>query len=134
MAKDIEMDGTGDVAKGVRHVLVRDLELPVEIGFYGHEKGRTQTVRINLDLSVVDLPVQDDVIGSVVDYVAVVNKVRKIAGGGHVNLVETLAERIAAICLDDVRVLKARIRVEKPDAIADAASAGVEIERFQSRV
>jgi 7,8-dihydroneopterin aldolase/epimerase/oxygenase len=48
---------------------------------------------------------------------------------GHVNLVETLCEKIASACLKDRRVLAARIRVEKPDIIPNARSVGVEIER-----
>jgi dihydroneopterin aldolase len=47
-------------------------------------------------------------------------------------LVETLAERIAEACLADPRIHLARIRVEKLDIFADAASAGVEIERRQA--
>jgi dihydroneopterin aldolase len=119
--------------KSVRHILIQNLDLEMQIGFYGHEKGRTQRARINLDLSVEDTPAEDDRLGSVVDYVAVVDRIRKAALSGHVNLVETLAERIADICLEDSRVLKARIRVEKPDAIPEAESAGVEIERTRDR-
>jgi dihydroneopterin aldolase len=48
---------------------------------------------------------------------------------GHINLAETLAERIAAICFEDIRVLSARVRVEKLHAVPGAESAGVEIER-----
>ena len=56
-------------------------------------------------------------------------KVEAIIAEGHVNLVETLCERIAASCLTDKRVMAARVRVEKPDIIAHARSVGVEIER-----
>ena len=51
---------------------------------------------------------------------------------GHVNLVETLAERIAEACLADLRVDAARGRVEKLAAIPEAASVGIEIERIQA--
>jgi dihydroneopterin aldolase len=116
----------------LRHILVRDLEFPCEIGFYRREKGRTQPVRINLDLAVADTPADDHNLASVVDYCALVDRIRAMATHGHVNLVETLAERIAALCLDDERVASVRVRVEKPAAIADAAAAGVEIERTRS--
>jgi dihydroneopterin aldolase len=55
--------------------------------------------------------------------------VRGLIGAGHVNLVETLAERIAEACLHDLRVHAVRVRVEKLDVFPDAVSAGVEIER-----
>jgi dihydroneopterin aldolase len=68
----------------------------------------------------------------VVDYEKVAASVRAIVGAGHVRLVETLAERIAEACLADPRVHVVRVRVEKLDVFADAASAGVEIERRQA--
>ena len=113
----------------LRHIVLRDLEFPMHIGVYTSEKGRTQKVRINLDLSVVDGPVDDHDLKTVVDYCALVDRIRSHALTRHVHLVETLAEEIAAICLEDERVLSARVRVEKPEAIADAEAAGVEIER-----
>ena len=57
-----------------------------------------------------------------VDYEEVADAVRGIVAAGHVRLVETLAERIAEACLADPRVHLARIRVEKLDIFADAAS------------
>jgi dihydroneopterin aldolase len=114
---------------GIRHILVRNLDLKMQIGAYAREKGRTQNARINLDLSVLDTPPDDHDLSSVVDYCALVDKIRAHAMREHVHLVETLAEQIAAICLQDARVLKARVRVEKTEAIPDAESAGVEIER-----
>lgn len=113
----------------LRHILVKDLEFLCQIGFYRREKGRTQPVRINLDLLVEDTPADDHNLSTVVDYCALVDRIRTMAMKDHVNLVETLAEHIAAICLEDARVKTARVRVEKPEAIADAGSAGVEIER-----
>jgi dihydroneopterin aldolase len=65
----------------------------------------------------------------VVDYEAVTTKIRAIVAGGHINLAETLAERIAQSCLDDRRVRAVTVRVEKLHALPGAESAGVEIER-----
>ena len=62
-------------------------------------------------------------------YEIVVKKVEAIIAEGHINLVETLCEKIAAACLKDKRVMAARVRVEKPDIIKNARSVGVEIER-----
>ena len=49
----------------------------------------------------------------------------------RINLVETLAERIAAQCLEDHRILVAKVRVEKLDVMPDASAVGVEIERHR---
>jgi len=118
-----------DVESGIRHVFIRNLELDVEIGIYSHEKGKTQKVRLNVDMAVDDAPVTEDKLESVVDYGAITRKVRKLVAGGHVALAETLAERVAGICFEDARVRRVRVRVEKLEALKNAESAGVEIER-----
>ena len=114
----------------VRHVFVRDLDLMALIGIYDHEKVKPQRIVVNVDLSVQEAhgPMSDD-IDHVVSYEIVVKKIEAIVAAGHVNLVETLAEKFAEACLRDKRVLAARVRIEKPDIIANARSVGVEIER-----
>ncbi len=114
-----------------RHLFVRDLVLPCRIGVYDREQAGPQRVRINLDLAVDDTAVAGDRIEQVVCYDDLVDQVRALVGGPHVNLVETLAEHISELCLADARVLTARVRVEKLDAVADAAAVGVEIERHR---
>ena len=111
-----------------RRVFVRDLVLGASIGVYKHEKRSPQPVRINIDLAVDEAPVDDDV-RNVVDYQKVIDGVTAIVEAGHINLVETLAERIAEMCLADRRVASARVRVEKLNVAPEAAGVGVEIER-----
>jgi len=119
------------IAPGHRRVLVRDLVLTCEIGILRHERGRPQRVRVNLDLEVREdaAPIGDD-LRNVVCYDEIVSAIRRLVAGGHMNLVETLADRIAQLCLGDARIRVARVRVEKLDVYADAGSVGVEIERF----
>jgi dihydroneopterin aldolase len=127
-------------SRSLRHVFLRDLVLSASIGVYPHEHAAPQRVRINIDLGVEDdgaralsrVRVGRDDLSRVVDYEKVAATVRSIVAAGHIRLVETLAERIAEACLTDPRVHLARIRVEKLDIFADAASAGVEIERRQA--
>jgi dihydroneopterin aldolase len=114
----------------LRHVFVRDLDLMASIGIYATEKVKPQRIIVNIDLSVQEgQGPNDDDIGHVVSYEIVVKKVEAILAEGHINLVETLCEKIAAACLKDRRVMAARVRVEKPDIIPNAKSVGVEIER-----
>ncbi|MGL4591778.1 MAG: dihydroneopterin aldolase [Aestuariivirga sp.] len=114
----------------LRHVFVRDLDLMASIGIYATEKVKPQRIVVNIDLSVHEGEgPNDDDIGHVVSYEIVVKKVEAILAEGHINLVETLCEKIAAACLKDRRVVAARVRVEKPDIIPNARSVGVEIER-----
>jgi dihydroneopterin aldolase len=115
---------------GIRRVFVRDLVLAALIGVHRHEQDGRQRVRINLDLEVPEdgAPLSDR-LSEVVNYQDIVAGIRKIVAAGHINLVETLAERIAARCLVDRRVQRVRVRVEKLDVFADAGSVGVEIAR-----
>jgi 7,8-dihydroneopterin aldolase/epimerase/oxygenase len=114
----------------LRHVFVRDLEVMALIGIYDHEKVNPQRIIVNIDLSVHEAegPITDE-ISHVVSYEIIAKKVETIVAEGHVNLVETLAERFAESCLRDKRVAAARVRIEKPDIIPNARSVGVEIER-----
>ncbi|HEX4078770.1 MAG TPA: dihydroneopterin aldolase [Rhizomicrobium sp.] len=116
-----------------RHVFIRNLELLAQIGIHGHERTKHQPIRINVDLTVEDSPPLDDRLDRVVDYEAITLRIRALVAEGHVNLAETLAESIAAACLEDCRVSCARIRVEKLHAVPGAESAGVEVERRPQR-
>ena len=112
-------------------IFVRDLILPSRIGVYSHEKHGAQRVRINLELTCVEHPAINDEYQNVVCYAEVVEGIRAILAQGHINLVETLAERIAAYCLEDHRILSAKVRVEKLDVMPEASAVGVEIERHR---
>ena len=116
----------------LRCVLVRDLLLDANIGVFAHEQGVTQRILVNVAFGVADMPGLDvgvDELHRTVSYEDVVLLVRDLVRQGHVQLVETLAERIAAGMLLDARIRVARIRVEKLDIFDDAQAVGVEIER-----
>jgi dihydroneopterin aldolase len=116
----------------LRRVFLRDLVLQAAIGVHPHEQGVTQRVRVNISFGVQDEPglaVGRDDLSRTVSYERVVQLVRRIIDEGHVRLVETLAERIAAGVLADRRIRVIRVRVEKLDVFAELDSVGVEIER-----
>jgi len=116
----------------IRHVFVRDLVLDAAIGVWRHEHGRRQRVRINLDAAVAEGPEPpQDELGDVVCYQTMIDAAKAVTGAAHVKLAETLAERIAEACLAEPRILSLRVRVEKLDAVAEAGSVGIEIERRQ---
>ncbi len=108
-------------------VFIRNLEVLARIGVHGHEQGMPQPVRINVRATTEEP--EDDRLEHALDYEMIAEKVRGIVAAGHINLAETLAERIAAMCLEDKRVSKAWVRVEKLHALPGAEAAGVEIER-----
>lgn len=117
-----------------RRVFVRDLVLDAEIGVHAHEKNRRQRVRINIDLTVSDSGApHNDQLRNVVCYEDIVEGVKSILTSGHINLVETLSEAIADLVLADLRVSRVRVRIEKLDAVPEAESVGVELERFRDK-
>ena len=122
-----------DAFRGTRHVFVKGLELDAVVGVHDHEKREAQQLIVSVDLTVRENPAgQVDRLEEVVCYADVVRRAREICSSGHVNLLETLAERIAQSCLDDERVIAVRVRMEKPNAIPECQSVGIEIERLQA--
>ena len=117
-----------------RHVLIQDLEILTMIGVHDAEKRAPQRVLVSIDLAVREEgPGDTDRLEDVLDYGDVVRRIERIVLAGHINLVETLAERIARDCLGDERVETVRVRIEKPDVIANARSVGVEILRARAK-
>ena len=116
--------------RGLYRMFVRELILDCAIGVHAHEHGSPQRIKIDLSMWVQKSPaaVADD-IASVVSYEDVVSGIERLLGQGHINLVETAAERIADLCLEDRRCAKVRVKVEKLDVYSNAAGVGVEIER-----
>lgn len=107
-------------------VFVTGLKVQAEIGVHKHEIGRVQPLVVDVELDVPSAGA--DRLSETLNYETILEAARDVAGGGHIALVETFAERLARACLADHRVTQARVRVEKPLALApDAVGAGVEI-------
>ena len=122
------------VQRAIYRIIVRDLLLMCRIGIYEHERLAPQRVRINVDLAVTETAgaAADDIV-NVYNYEDVINGIKSVIASGHINLVETLAEEIAAHCLKTPIVEDVRVRVEKLDVYAECDSIGIEIERKQSK-
>jgi len=118
-----------ETAPTLVRVLISDLVLLASLGVHPHEQKRPQRVRINVELMAHETLTARDELKDVVCYETIVDTIKRIVSGGHVNLVETLALQIADSCLEDPRVVSAKVRVEKPEAIREAATVGIEIER-----
>ncbi|GAN67673.1 dihydroneopterin aldolase [Acetobacter orleanensis] len=116
----------------LRHLFLKNMVLDAQIGVFPHEQGVTQRIRVSVSFGVLDgndLEVGADDLSRTVSYEDVVLLVRRIVQEGHVQLVETLAERIAAGVLADARVKVVRVRIEKLDVFEEIEAVGVEIER-----
>jgi dihydroneopterin aldolase len=82
------------------------------------EDGQTFQVDVSLITDTTSAARSDD-LADTVDYSSVAGSIAQIIEGEPVNLIETLAERIAAICLADTRVHRVRVSVHKPSAPID---------------
>ena len=105
-------------------VFVRGLAIEAEIGLHPHERGAAQPLVIDLELTLAAGEVRR--IGDTVDYDRLVARTRDLAGRGHIDLVETFAQDLAAACLEEPRARAVRVRIEKPQAVS-GAFAGVEV-------
>jgi dihydroneopterin aldolase len=108
-------------------IFVRDLDLPVRVGAYSHERAKPQNVRFNIEARIYrgDRIAED--MRDVFSYDLITDSVRMVAAQEHIALMETLAERIAALILSYPRVASVTVRVEKLDIGPGAV--GVEIVR-----
>lgn len=109
-------------------VFVRDYLVKAEIGAFEAERGVEQRLRFTvvLDVAPPEVEVGDDV-ANVVGYDRIVQVIGEVLAERRFNLLETLAERVAARCLEPEAVIAARVRIEKIDRIDGAL--GVEILR-----
>ncbi len=119
-----------EFAAKTHKIFVRDLLISMFIGVYESEKNVKQNVRFNIDMVVEDPsdPLNDDYL-QVVCYETIASAIQKMTEREHINLVETLAERVAEICLSNSRVVSVLVKIEKLEAVKNAGSVGVEIER-----
>ena len=121
-----------DPARGLRRVFVRDLEIVASVGVLEREKRYEQRIIVSAELLVRDeYDGVSDRLTDVLDYSRVVDGIARLVQGEHVNLIETLAERIATLCMADRRVESVRVRIEKPDVMEHCRSVGIEIERHR---
>ncbi|WP_206453142.1 (5-formylfuran-3-yl)methyl phosphate synthase [Aurantimonas marina] len=94
-------------------IFVRDFTLPMEIGAYGHERGRTQEVRFSVEAEIEPIATGARTMAEIYSYDVIIDAIRSLAARGHTDLVETLALDLAHTVLADVRVREVTVRVEK---------------------
>ncbi len=104
---------------------MRGLAVEAEIGVYGHERGRTQPLVVDVEVDLAPVPVQ--AIADTLNYEVLAELARALAARGHTELVETYAQDLARAVLRNSAAVRVRVRVDKPEALAGAAGAGVEL-------
>jgi dihydroneopterin aldolase len=112
-------------------IFVRDFVLDCNVGVYAEEQGVTQKVRFTVEARLArDVFSVDDEMAEVPSYADIIDVIIALARGGHINLVETFAERIAERVLSDKRIVAVRVMLEK---LERGPARGVEIIRPATR-
>lgn len=112
---------------GTDRILVRNFILPVEIGAYAEEHGRTQRVCFNVTVDVARVTANPEDMRHIFSYDLILDGIRTLVSLGHIDLVETLAEQIASLILAYPQAQRVMVRVEKLDLAPEAM--GIEIVR-----
>ncbi|HEX2332009.1 MAG TPA: dihydroneopterin aldolase [Burkholderiales bacterium] len=111
-------------------IVIRDLRLEALVGIHRRERHVPQTVSIDLEIGVPGSAVfTSDKVADTIDYEQVALKIRALAASGHFRLVETFAERIAALLMNEFRAPWVKVSVAKLGILANAKYVGVTIER-----
>ena len=115
-----------------RTVFIKDFIVQEIIGIHEHEKIKKQKIKFNIviDINQNTVPNEND-IKSIVDYEKITNKLKNLAKEKKYNFLESLAEDSFKEIFDDERINSVKIKIEKPEAIKNADTVGVEV--FKTR-
>ncbi len=127
------MEGGTYMNTAMDRILIKDLMLRCIIGLSEEERREKQDVLINLILwTDLKAAAASDRIEDTVDYAALKKRIITLIEGSQYHLAETLADRIATLCLEQSAVQQVQVTLEKPTALRFAHSVGVEIIRSRS--
>ncbi|MBO6480670.1 MAG: dihydroneopterin aldolase [Pelagibacteraceae bacterium] len=115
-----------------RTIFIKDFIIHEIIGMHDHEKIKKQKIKFNIVINVNQntLPNEKD-LRSIINYEKITKKLKNLVKNKKYNFLESLAEDSFVEIFKDKRISSVKIKIEKPDAIKNASSAGVEI--FKSR-
>jgi len=118
-----------------KKVIIKDLLLNFVIGYYSAEKVKKQNVKFNIELNYTDQKnLNDKDIKSIVDYGRIIKVIKNMTKNKHYNFLESLADDLFDELFKDERIDKIKLKIEKLDAIREAASVGIEITKKRIHV
>jgi len=131
--KIIELKPDNNKSSIRRTVFIKDFIVQEIIGIHEHEKTEKQKIKFNIVVNVNQNTVPDEKdIKSIVDYEKITNKLENLAKNKKYNFLESLAEDSFKEIFEDKRINSVKIKIEKPDAIKNADSVGVEVLKNRS--
>ena len=116
-----------------RTVLIKDFIVNEIIGIHEHEKIKKQKIIFNLVIDVNQNTVPNDSdLNSIIDYEKITNKLKNLTKNKNYNFLESLAEDSFKEIFEDKRINAVKIKIEKPEAITNAKSVGIEVYKNRS--
>jgi 7,8-dihydroneopterin aldolase/epimerase/oxygenase len=111
-------------------VFIEDLRIDAVIGIYDWERRVRQTLSFDIEMAFDNtVPAASDDIALTLNYKDVSKRLIDYVSASSFGLVETLAERCAAIIREEFGVSWVRLKLSKPGAVRGAKAVGVRIER-----
>ena len=130
--KIVELKPTKSKSSIKRTVFIKDFIIEEIIGIHEHEKIKKQKIKFNIVLDINQNSVPDENnIKSIVDYEKITDKLKNLTRNKKYNFLESLAEDSFKEIFEDKRINSIVIKIEKPEAIKNAKSVGVEV--FKTR-
>lgn len=112
------------------HIFISELKTAARVGVYPWELAAPQTIQLDIAFDLPNVKAfASDKIHDTVDYSKVVARIREVLTEKHFNLIESLAEAVAKILLEEFKVPKVKVRAAKLAVIKGVRQVGVEIER-----
>jgi len=122
-----------DTQQATDTVFVHELKVETIIGIWGWERKIRQTVSIDLEMGAdIRRAAETDSIDDTLNYKAISKRVQQFVADSEFQLVETMAEKIAELVLQEFKVPWVQVRVSKPSAIRGAKNVGVLIRRSKA--
>jgi len=130
--KIVELKPAKSKSSVKRTVFIKDFIIEEIIGIHKHEKIKKQKIKFNIVLDVNQNSLPDEKnIKSIVNYEKITNKLENLTRKKKYNFLESLVEDSFKEIFEDERINSVTIKIEKPEAIKNAKSVGVEV--FKTR-
>ena len=131
--KIVKIDKNKKLFNYEKKILIKNLTLDLQLGYYDFEKEKKQKVKFNLEVSCQDKnPTNDKDIKSIVNYSKIVKLIEKLVKNKHYNFLETLAEDVFDELFVDKRIDKIILQIEKLEILKQCTSVGIQISKKRS--
>jgi len=114
-------------------VFVKDLRIDTIIGIYDHERTQKQTIVLDFDMQFdIGKAAASEDIEDALNYKTLTDNIRSYVESTQFLLIETLAEKVASMIINDFGVSHVKLTLHKPNALSGTTDVGVIIERSRT--